>query len=399
MSHLDFMFNEMETRMKLHWILSIAAAVAFIYSPTVHAESNSIRIATYNVSLYGKKAGQIRERLSDGEDQQATDIAKIVQTVRPDILLLNELDHDADSATAKLLAKKFFAKDHGSLQGIDYPYVYSAASNTGVDSKLDLNNNDQLGEPTDCWGFGVYPGQYSMAVFSTYPLDVEKIRTFQKFLWKDLPGALRPVDPQSKQSYYDDAIWGRFRLSSKNHIDVPVIVSKDYVVHILASHPTPPVFDGPEDRNGCRNHDEIAFWNHYLSDGAEKLSDDQGRVGGLAPQERFVIMGDLNSDPVDGDSQRDAINDLIGHKRVHDPLPKSTGAAGDAKGKAAARQKGDPSTDTANFGGNLRVDFVLPSQTMSVRRSGVFWPKSDALNRKLIEASDHRMVWIEVELP
>ena len=27
-------------------------------------------------------------------------------------------------------------------------------------------------------------------------------------------------------------------------------------VHFLTSHPTPPVFDGPEDRNGTRNGDE-----------------------------------------------------------------------------------------------------------------------------------------------
>ena len=34
-------------------------------------------------------------------------------------------------------------------------------------------------------------------------------------------------------------------------------------VHFLVSHPTPPVFDGPEDRNGPRNYDEIRFWADY----------------------------------------------------------------------------------------------------------------------------------------
>ncbi len=53
-------------------------------------------------------------------------------------------------------------------------------------------------------------------------------------------------------------------------------------LHLLASHPTPPAFDGPEDRNGRRNHDEIRFWNDYL-DRAEigYIRDDAGLAGGL----------------------------------------------------------------------------------------------------------------------
>ena len=37
-----------------------------------------------------------------------------------------------------------------------------------------------------------------------------------------------------------------FRLSSKSHWDVPLRVGGE-VVHFLVSHPTPPVFDGPDD--------------------------------------------------------------------------------------------------------------------------------------------------------
>lgn len=54
------------------------------------------------------------------------------------------------------------------------------------------------------------------------------------------------------------------RLSSKSHWDLPDYVG-DRVVHVLAAHPTPPVFDGPEDRNGLRNADEIRFWADYVA--------------------------------------------------------------------------------------------------------------------------------------
>ena len=34
-----------------------------------------------------------------------------------------------------------------------------------------------------------------------------------------------------------------------------------------------------------------------------------------------------------------------------------------------------------------------------IRDAGVFWPKSSDRDRELVNASDHRLVWIEVELP
>ena len=53
-------------------------------------------------------------------------------------------------------------------------------------------------------------------------------------------------------------------------------------LHVLASHPTPPTFDGPEDRNGRRNHDEIRFWADYISPGQSGyIVDDEGRSGGI----------------------------------------------------------------------------------------------------------------------
>ncbi|MGB7346256.1 MAG: endonuclease/exonuclease/phosphatase family protein [Pirellulaceae bacterium] len=359
-----------------------------------------MRIATYNVSLYGKNAGEIRKRLSDGKDQQAQKVARVVQTIRPDVLLINEIDHDSDGAAAKTLNEQYFAKPQLALDAIEYPFVYSVASNTGIDSGLDLDRNDQSGQPSDAWGYGVYPGQYSMAIYSRFPIDEPAIRTFQKFLWRDMPGALRPVDPTTGQPYYSDALWNQIRLSSKNHVDVPIQIGSTRL-HVLASHPTPPVFDGAEDRNGCRNHDEIKFWSHYLNDpSANWLVDDLGKAGGLADGESFVIVGDLNSDNIDGDGKRSAMVELLANERLYDPQPKSKGAVAESIGKkAAARQKADPALDTAKFGGNLRVDYVLPSKTLVRKNAGVVWPEKSSPDYEMITASDHRMVWVEVELP
>ena len=386
--------------MKKRTFLPAFIGAVLIVVPAAAKHPSTIRIATYNASLYGKKSGQILNRLRDGKDQQAEKVASVVQTIRPDVLLINEIDHDTGGATASALNDLYFAKPQRTLSSIDYPFVYSVASNTGVDSQLDLDQNGKIREPIDAWGFGVYPGQYSMAIYSRFPINESSIRTFQTFLWKDLPGAKRPVDPKTKQTYHTDDLWNQLRLSSKNHVDVPIQIGET-VIHVLACHPTPPVFDGPEDRNGCRNHDEIKFWQHYLDKpSANWIVDDEGTAGGLAAGQSFVIMGDLNSDSVDGDGKRQAIVELLANERLYDPQPKSKGAVADSVGKkSAAKQKANPALDTAKFGGNLRVDYVLPSRTLAKKDAGVVWPEKSDPSYEMITASDHRMVWVEVEVP
>lgn len=387
-------FNNAWTRLAFAVTFSM---VLIINSQQATQAQGSIRIATYNASLYGKTSGQVRQRLEDGMDQQAENVAAIVQTVRPDLLLINEIDYDADGATARLLAEKFFAKPQGDRDPIEYPYILAVPSNTGIDSGLDLNNNGRKGEPSDAWGYGVYAGQYSMAIFSRFPIIEDEVRSFQDFLWKDLPGALRPIDPESSKPYYDDATWNALRLSSKNHVDVPVLIGKQRL-HIAASHPTPPVFDGNEDRNGCRNHDEIRFWIDYLAGPASThLVDDRGNKGGLPENESFVLLGDLNSDPSDGDSRRGAIEALLHHPRVRDPKPQSAGAVESKRGDDLPA---DARSDTATFGrnGNMRVDYVLPSRNLTLKNAGVFWPSRSDPDHRLISTSDHRMVWIEVDI-
>ena len=159
-----------------------------------------------------------------------------------------------------------------------------AESNTGIPSGFDLNNNGTIGGGDDAFGFGAYPGQFGLAVFSKYPIDYPHVRTFQHFLWKDMPGAMLPDDPATPApaDWYSPEELDVFRLSSKSHWDLPIDLGRK-TVHFLVSHPTPPVFDGAEDRNGTRNFDEIRFWADYVRGGkqAAYIYDDEGRYGGL----------------------------------------------------------------------------------------------------------------------
>jgi endonuclease/exonuclease/phosphatase family metal-dependent hydrolase len=178
-------------------------------------------------------------------------------------------------------------------------------------------------------------------------------------------------------------------------------------LHVLASHPTPPAFDGPEKRNGCRNHDEIRFWIDYLSGPRTSrwIVDDKGTPGGLADDAMFVIVGDLNSDPQDGSGYSAAIRNLLAHPRVRDPQPVSRGALQAARQLAGRNllHRGNAALDTAQFDpanvGNLRVDYCLPSSNLELISSEVFWPVPGERGASLMEASDHRLVWIDIRLP
>ena len=373
------------------------------------AASLPLRVATYNTSLYNDTDGGLIQRLEAG-DPAARGIATVLQRVRPDVVLLNEFDYDADGRAADVFQRDYLeVAQAANAQPLRYPYRYYAPVNTGVPSGLDLDRNGTVGgdgrdRGNDAWGYGLHPGQYGMLVLSRYPIAIEQVRSFQLLKWSAMPDALRPIDPQSRGYYYPDAVWSQLRLSSKSHWDVP-IQTPHGLLHLLVSHPTPPVFDGPEDRNGARNADELRLWREYLDNDAADASwlcDDSGRCGGLPAGERFVIAGDLNNDPIDGDGRHDAILDLIEHPRtLRFPAPRSVGAGAAARrtGGANAGHRGDAAEDTGDFGpavGNLRLDYVLPSAGLRVVDSGVFWPSPATADAVPAGASDHRAVWIDL---
>jgi len=356
-----------------------------------------IRFAQFNASLNRFNAGDLINDLSTPDNEQAQNVAEIIQRSNPDVLLINEFDFDADGTAAELFQENYLSVSQNGADPVEYPFVYVAPSNTGIPSGFDFNNDGEVGGPGDAFGFGFFPGQFGMVLYSKHPIDTENIRTFQTFLWKDMPGALLPDDPATPEpaDWYSAEELEVFRLSSKSHWDVPISVNGE-TIHVLASHPTPPVFDGPEDFNGRRNHDEIRFWSDYVTPGeGGYIYDDSGEMGGLEPGSKFVIMGDQNADPFDGDSTDDAILQLLDNPLVNVSLTPSSEGGVDA----AERQHqindthlGNPALDTADFSddspGNLRADYVLPSFNLEITDTGVVWPSSDTVIDDLVIFGD-----------
>jgi Endonuclease/Exonuclease/phosphatase family len=395
-------------RMLAGLALGFVAAAALPAS----ARAEQVRFATFNASLNRSFAGELIFDLSAPDNEQAQAVAEIIQRVNPDVLLLNEFDFDLGGAAISLFQENYLSVSQNGAQPVEYPFVFFRPSNTGIASGFDLDNDGEIvrdpnapGYGEDALGFGAFAAQFAMVLLSKFPIKEEAARTFQLFLWKDMPGALLPSDPATGESWYSPEELEVFRLSSKNHRDVPIQIGSR-VVHVLASHPTPPVFDGPEDRNGKRNHDEIRLWADYVVPRRSGyIVDDQGSPGGLGWNDSFVVMGDQNADPNDGDSVAHAIRQLLGLKRVNTKVtPTSEGGIEAAELQNAANDSHETpaATDTADFAdeppasGNLRVDYVLPSRDLKIVDAGVFWPTTDDPLFPLVESSDHRLVWVDL---
>ncbi|TKB50015.1 endonuclease/exonuclease/phosphatase family protein [Ferrimonas sediminicola] len=368
--------------------------------------SISLRVATFNVSMEAdnyRRRDQPRDpcalerRLRSGRHRQIRNLAEILQRVRPDVVLLNEFDHIKDPRRGShAFQRHYLSVSQNGQRPIHYRHHYCAPVNSGEASPLDIDG-DGVASATagDAWGFGHYPGQYGMLVLSRFPIAREAVRSLRLFPWHKMPGALEPRLPDGSP-FYDQATWRQLRLSSKAHWDLPIKV-RDRTLHLLAAHPTPPVFDGPERRNAARNFDEIRLWADYVDPArSDYLVDDCGGRGGLAEGSAFVIAGDYNASPVEGRSLPGAIEQLLEHPLINgDVEPASEG------GRAHSPDNLHGPSHTADW--RARVDYLLPSRAgIQVSASGVFWPEPCSDLAYLVAhrraSSDHRLVWLDLQL-
>lgn len=368
-------------------------------------KTHPLKVATFNVSMDATNylsRGEIGTGIElanalKNNHQQIRNIAEIIQRTRPDIILLNEFDYIEDPKQGvEVFLKEFLGKSQQGATPIDYPHYYYAPVNTGVSTAFDLNNDGKKeGNLSDAQGFGHFPGHFGMVLLSRYPIEEHYVRTFQHFLWKDMPNAIVPIDPLTNQPWNNNEEWNSLRLSSKSHWDIPVKVA-DKIVHILASHPTPPVFDGKEDRNGAKNHDEIRFWHDYITPNlGNYIYDDLGSIGGIEQNARFVILGDQNASKNEGGARKEGIGKLLASPYTNnDVIPASVGGSLHSDSPFAANH-------TAGWG--MQADYVLPSRSgIEINQSGIFWPEKNTPLYRLIAtrsaSSDHRLVWANLTL-
>lgn len=334
------------------------------------SDADSIRIATYAAPLSRDGPGLLLRDLDKGTDPQIAAIVEVISRVSPDVLTLTDFDFDLEGRALRTFAEL-----------VDYPYHYARLPNTGMATGMDLDGNGYLGDARDAQGYGRFAGDGGMAVLSRYPIG--DVTDYSAVLWADVPDAVWPVvEGAPFPSTQAHAVQ---RLSTSGHWVVPIQTPDGSAFSILVFAATPPVFDGPEDKNGLRNRDELRL--------IEQMIDTT--LGA------FVVAGNANLDPVDGQGFSGAMATFLTDSRIQDPKPRSAG------GQAAADHThiGNPAFDTADWPtegpGNLRVSYVLPSTEFTVLGAGVYWPAPDSPDAAVLGpdgllAGPHRLVWVDV---
>ena len=289
--------------------------------------------------------------LRKGEDTELMAAQAVIAHLAPDILLLTDFDYDYDGLALAALAEQ-----------LDYPHTFARRPNTGMQTDLDLDGNGRFGEARDAQGYGRFSGDGGMAILSRYAIAPDDVMDLSDVLWRDVKGAVLPTTMTSDVAAVQ-------RLSTSGHWIVPVATPAGLVT-LLAYAATPPVFDGPEDRNGLRNRDELRLWTHVLD----------GVFG--PPPNSFVIAGNANLDPDAGDGLRGAMRDFLADPRLQDPLPAIPTAYW---------------PDLPELG-ELRVSYVLPSHDWQVVDAGVAAPAPDDPSRvdRALGAGPHWLVWVDI---
>lgn len=319
--------------------------------------AETLRLATFHTDLARDGPGLLLRDILRGEDEQISAVLQVITEVAPDILLLQDIDYDAGGQTLSALAGEL------ADAGLAYPYRLALRPNRGRPTGLDLNGDGYLGDAADAHGFGFYNGHGGTALLSRHPFG-EGILDHAEFLWRDLPGS------QAPQVLRADAL-EVLRLNSVSAWEVPMQIGSTRFT-LLATHASAPVFDGPEDRNGRRNEDQLRFWRLRLEGWAPEGLPDL--------QENPVVMGVFNADRERGEARREGLVSLLDHPALQDPEPFSEAGA-------------DATVDWPDPGpGRMRVSYILPSRDLVVSGSGVHW--SDASG----DASRHRLVWVDLEI-
>lgn len=336
------------------------------------ARAAPLRIAFWNVDLTRAGPGMLLRDLERGRDAHIKAVVAMIVRLSPDILVLDGFDADYRNLALGRLALLV------RRQGADYPYLYSRMPNSGLATGFDLDGDGRTRGAGDAQGFGAFPGQRGMAILSRLPILSGKVRDYSALLWRALPGAKMPRwrDGTPFPSAVARTVQ---RLASRVFWDVPVRMPDGRALHLLVSHASPPGFDGPENRNGLRNRDEIRFWSLFLA----------GKIGRTRPwpaARPFVIAADLNADPRGGQEGVDALRRLLDNALLNDPWSATSGGGGTAPVTVMWPDGALPR--------GMRVDYLLPSRALALKGAGIVWPPPRGVDEAALPR--HRMIWVEV---
>lgn len=367
-------------------------------SPLSHTEANalardngSVRLASMNAQLVGEAEGDLIAQLESGEDLRAKKLAATLQTQRPTVVALTGMDLDEQHEAIKLFQEKYLAQRQEGTQPIQYRYTFAAPINAGVDSGADLNHDGTVGGAEDALGHGDFPGQGGMVLLSQLPIQESQVRTFTKLKWADLPH-----NRLSETGF--TALERKFMpLMSRSLWDVPVSFGSQ-TIHLVVTHLSSPRELGEEAAEQERHYDQLQFVQDYVGFGGDQsyIEDDAGKSGGLSKDATYALLGQLNSDPMEGSERYKQLQKMSAPADFT-----SEGASSFFRDRRDQNATAVTDQRPQNVTGQ-RLNYVLSKRGAStVLDSGVFWPTINSEQANLVPESDasglsYRLVWADV---
>ncbi len=398
------------------------------------ASAVTLRVATFH--LPGVRTAELLR--DPGSVPRLRVLARIIQGLRPNILVLSGLDRDEPGApgspegeaaglNAQRFADQYLATPQGQDVGALLFEAYMPATNSGQPSGMDLDRSGSIetswvepadpASPTaeestararysgDCWGPGWYPGQRGLAVLIDRRLTMERarVRTVRLMPWDYMPAPSIPGREPNSHAWFTPEQEKAVRLCSGVLVDVPIRLPNGAVLHVMSTTPIELGGADEEQRRARRHRDEIRLLADYI-DGQSYVVDDAGVGGGLDPGSSFVIAGNLSAAPGDERTFRDPITKaLFAVGRVNTRIVPSRDAAGgraqpspDTKAPSSRESRGgvgsprEAEARLATTRDGRREDYVLPSADLGIRSVGI-WERLDEL-----PAGSHAPVWMDL---
>ena len=164
-----------QTNGRVRLVILLFPWIFFAGSVSARADSleERARLAVFNIwELSSEKVDKLDES-GQGAYPQLISAAEVIARIRPDILVLKEIDYHPGRNLPHLFLERYLDPmlERTSQAPLSFPHLVYLPVNTGLPSGLDLDNDGRTDGPEDAWGFGRYPGQYGMAVLSRFPIQ------------------------------------------------------------------------------------------------------------------------------------------------------------------------------------------------------------------------------------
>ena len=122
------------------------------------SRADVVRLANFHTQLSRAGPGLLLRDLRRGDDAQIAATIAVIVAAGADIVLLQNVDFDAEAAALDALA------DALSANGTPYPYRLSLRPNTGWPTGVDIDGDGRAHRARDAHGYGRFNGQGGMAL-------------------------------------------------------------------------------------------------------------------------------------------------------------------------------------------------------------------------------------------